>query len=706
VANLFLTIKSLEKRIVSRITYRSWLEFIITLVLAVQFQFNSRVGDDWPNSNSVTYVFWRYGEITATTLWNEISYWIAAWANGQGRFFPAAVIQAQLLFAFFETQNSIRIVYSLTFVSFILLWVSLIKRVSQNPATGTYFLIGLSFTIQFRRDFEPHIGFAQLVVWAAIWSCLSAHMLISALSSNSNTKRKAYSISAGIFFFVSLCQYELSFFLLPIFYIITKTNICIAKSEDSEEKNSLSHKFKSLIPIATATFFYLLIVFGYLRRKATPDGSYVAGFDWVKSPKAFLIQAYASLPTTGHSLIDTFKLPVNNFYLFIVLIMIAVFSLTFNRLLKVRNFINASQQSMFVAKYLYYQLLLFGICLISVPSIMIALQPSWWGRLNFGGTYLGIVFGELGFALIFAATLSYIEQKRRAVLTPKTSASKKKIERPSGSVFANFGTFKIIVILLVFTTFLSNFRMIESTKNRDNISASWTALTKDRSFFNSLKDRDFLFSTTFNDAYEINVADVYRKTGIRLGQIFYPPYLWPDYLECQGTSTDPSVDTNYSDCPLVDVRQKSAATLANISRGTMGVAKLTQQKGFSGDWPSILLKPGALDSSSFWYFNIFMMTETTALAYLIPMDSNPVNSLARPKEVTLYTLISKNSPRITPAFMDICLEEKSSNRLEPQRVGSVEIVKWELPSALKTPAGEVAFIEDTVDIRQITTGTC
>ena len=56
--------------------------------------------------------------------------------------------------------------------------------------------------------------------------------------------------------------------------------------------------------------------------------------------------------------------------------------------------------------------------------------------------------------------------------------------------------------------------------------------------------------------------------------------------------------------------------------------------------------------------------------------------------------------------MDICLKEKSSNRLEPQRVGSVEIVKWELPSALKTPAGEVAFIEDTVDIRQITTGTC
>lgn len=705
-ANLFLTMKSLENKIISKLTYRGLLEFIITLILAVQFQFNSRVGDDWPNANSVTYVFWRYGEITFTTLWNEISYWIAAWANGQGRFFPVAVIQAQLLFAFFETQNSVRIVYSLTFISFVLLWLSLIKRVSQNSATGIYFLIGLSFTIQFRRDFEPHIGFAQLVVWAAIWFCLSAHMLISALSSNSNTKRKIYSSLAGVFFFVSLCQYELSFFALPIFYIIAKINICIAKSEDTADKNSLSHKFKSLIPIATATFFYLSIVFGYLRRKATPDGSYVAGFDWVKSPKAFLIQAYASLPTTGHSLIDTFKLPVNNFYLFIILIMIAVYFLTFSRLLKVPFFISTPQQSMYVAKYMYFQLLLFGICLISVPSIMISLQPSWWGRLSFGGTYLGIVFGELGFAVIFAATLSYIEQKRKVVLKPQTSPFKKKKARPLVSIFANSGTFKFIVILLVFTTFLSNFRMIESTKNRDNISASWTALTKDKSFFNSLKDRDFLFSTTFNDAYEINVADVYRKTELRLGQIFYPPYVWPDYLDCQGTSTDPLVDTYYSTCPLMDIRQKSAATLANISRGTMGVAKLTQQKGFSGDWPSILLKPGALVSSSFWYFNIFMMTETTGLAYLIPMDSNPINALARPKKVILYTLISKNSPRITPAFMGICLEEKINNRLEPQRVGSVEIVKWELPSVLKTPAGELSLIEDTVDIRQITTGTC
>ena len=101
-----------------------------------------------------------------------------------------------------------------------------------------------------------------------------------------------------------------------------------------------------------------------------------------------------------------------------------------------------------------------------------------------------------------------------------------------------------------------------------------------------------------------------------------------------------------------------------------------------------------------------MITKTTALAYLVPMDSTPVNSLARPKEVTLYTLISNNSPRISPAFMGICLVEKINSRLKPQKVGGVEIVKWELPSVLKTPAGELAFIEDTVDIRQITTGTC
>ena len=107
-------------------------EFLLILIISVQFLFNSRVGDDWPNSNSPSYIAWRYGKVTLTTLWNEMSYWIAAWANGQGRFFPVAVIQTQLTFIFFRTQTSVRLFYAVVFIIFALLWVSLIDEILNH----------------------------------------------------------------------------------------------------------------------------------------------------------------------------------------------------------------------------------------------------------------------------------------------------------------------------------------------------------------------------------------------------------------------------------------------------------------------------------------------------------------------------------------------------------------------------------------------
>jgi len=667
----------------------------LIIILSIQFLFNSRVGDDWPNSNTPSYIAWRYGKITLTTLWNEMSYWIAAWANGQGRFFPMAVIQTQLVFTFFRTQTSVRIFYAAVFIIFALIWVSLIRRISKNPFTASYFLIVLSFTIQFRRDFEPHIGFAQLLIWSSIWLALSAHSLITALEASSNKSKAFYSSLAGILFFMSVCQYELTFLMLPIFPLIAMLNLRLRGQANLRDLPTIRHIFRFLFPILAAAFAYAAIVFGYLRPKANPDGAYVTGFDLMNSSRVFGIQFIAAFPAMGHKFSETFKLPTDFTYVILVALATFCFYLVLRQLIRLKQASKIEEHlDRQASQFKHTLLFLLGLYFICVPSLMISLQPAWWSRLHFGSTYLGVLFGELGIAIVVASLLTSVDERKMWHLMPTKKKKMKDIYKKS--TFATSAIFRTVVIFLVFTTLLSNFRMIEGTKNRDNLSVSWAALTDEKTFFQELNDRDFLFSTTFNDAYEINVANIYERTGIRLGQVFYPPFVWPDYLECQ----------DYALCKLNNVREKSATTLVNYARGTSGITKLTKEKGFEGDWPSILSKPGALQDSSFWYFNIFMITETTALAYLVPMDDDSENALSTPSKAIVYTMIVKEAPVIIPAFMGICLKQSGQSKEESKLFGGVKILKWELPSIYLAPNGEIAQLEDKVDIRRVETGSC
>jgi hypothetical protein len=688
--------KSIRKSLI-RLKSRQALELYLLLVLAIQFQFNSRVGDDWPNSNAPSYILWRYGELTVATIWNEMSYWISAWANGQGRFFPMAIIQGNLVFFFFQTQAAVRIFYSVIFVVFILLWMSLIRRVTHGSRTSSYFLIVLAITIQFRTDFEPHIGFAQLVIWALIWFAISSHFLLNSLTSTKPPKKFLHAIAAGVFYFISLCQYELTIFLLPLFFVLTIIFMKPTEDHMSSSWKITVRRFMSIIPILGTTFLYLIIVFVYLRPKANPDGAYVLGFDIWKSSRTFLIQLYAGFPLAGHKIVESFKFPRSSMYLTLILLMtVAYYFLVKNLLLVKIPETDISYSTHRENKSAVIYLFLFGLQMMMVPSVMISLQPAWWDKMNFGSTYLGVVFAEIGLAIIVASLLTFFEQKNFLEKDFRWAQVKRKRHNMRPSLYAKSRTLKSLIVLLAFVTFMSNFRMVETTQNRIGLSSSWGALTKEASFFSKLKDRDFLFSTTYNDAYEINVANIHANTGVRLGQIFYPPNVWPNYLECQ----------NYKYCQLVDVREKSAATLVNYSRGSFPVAKTTKEKLVYGDWPTTLSQPNALDGSSFWYFNIFMITENTALAYLVPMDGNPTNALARPHEVVLYTLILKNSPVITPAFMGICLEEKPSIGGKPHTVNGVKVIKWELPQVYRAPSGEITQLEDRVDIRQISNGSC
>jgi hypothetical protein len=286
----------------------------------------------------------------------------------------------------------------------------------------------------------------------------------------------------------------------------------------------VTNGLKNLIPTAVATSIYIYIVFLYLRPKANPDGAYVLGFDLIETPRAFLIQFFASFPLASHNLYETFKFPTNALYIYVILALMLCYVITIYKIrhLNFRSDDYAKlpeQRHKLISKVS----IIIGLYLMLVPSLMISLQPAWWPRLRFGSSYLGVLFAEIGISFLIASIFTYRDSKKLSKVKSSFSGTKKNRVKLSGTNLLESGALRFLITTLTLITILSNFRMIETTKYRDNLSASWSALTNESSFFSKLNDRDFLFSTTFNDAYEINVANVYEKTGIRLGQIFNPP---------------------------------------------------------------------------------------------------------------------------------------------------------------------------------------
>lgn len=252
--------------------------------------------------------------------------------------------------------------------------------------------------------------------------------------------------------------------------------------------------------------------------------------------------------------------------------------------------------------------------------------------------------------------------------------------------FTGFG--QSIIVLLIAITLLNNFRVSESTRNRDNISATWDIVTKNVDNFSDVKDKDLFISTTYNDAYEINVADFYQRTGIRLAAFVWPGYIWENFDSC----------TNYEICPLDDAVIKINNWLTNISKGESYLRILMKKWKFNNDWPQTLQTEGALTRSNFWYFNIYMITEQVGLAYLIPIVKSDLNLSANIGKSKIF-LVSLNSPtQIKPTLNGICLRADSEIQQfrTYKQIGYLQ--RWTIPSSYDA-------IENT-DIRAVATGTC
>lgn len=380
---------------------RLWLIAIMFL----QFPWHSRVGDDWPNSQMTKYMEWRYGILTPEMFISMVWNGILDWMNGQGRFFPMAGFQGQLTLYLFQSDRALAIFYGLFFCITLVLWAKVLDGIFLNRHIGTTFLLLTFAFVRFRPDFEPHIGFAQLVIWSFFWWSLALLFLVRA--TDSSRAATIYSWTAGFLYFLALCQYELAILGLPVLALFTFISINIRSSFE------LMKMIKILLPVFLHTLVYLSFVFLYLRPNSNPSGNYVAGFNLFESTKIFLLTVPASVPTIGIDINEFFLLPHSNFAKAFTLFLLVFFVLILNRFFGRRQLIGKKKKQLklnqsqvnFTPKIKSVAVLAM-VPLVIGPSMILSLQPNWWGYFEFGHTYLGVFYSEIGLATAFSILLN------------------------------------------------------------------------------------------------------------------------------------------------------------------------------------------------------------------------------------------------------------------------------------------------------------
>jgi len=248
----------------------------------------------------------------------------------------------------------------------------------------------------------------------------------------------------------------------------------------------------------------------------------------------------------------------------------------------------------------------------------------------------------------------------------------------------------LIFVLIVIINFNHNWRVSGENTTRNFQYNSWQQLTKESNLFIDVKDSDIFISTNQNDAFETNAGSFYANTGIRLAYLFNTNSVFPDISTC----------TSDSACQLTGVRQKSIATLPNLTRGTF-VPKLADKTRID-DWVGINSKEGALDKSTIWAFDMYLLTPTTYFSYLAPFLEDEVQAQINFSELKVIMITSNPKNDFGPAIANICLVQEGEGRSK----SGMLITQWKVPLSAVDPSGAHVTPATNLDFRQIQAGTC
>lgn len=661
---------------------------------------SSWAGDDWPISQTPYWIQWRYGALTNWNIWTEAMFWNDQWMKGAGRFYPLTWIESRFVFSYLTELWQYKFYQVLMLFIAGLLLVAICFLFSRSHSLAIFTLASLSLTIQFRRDFDPHLAFAVMLPSLLIKIFLAVIFAYFAGSRRSSGLGIFLGTISGIIFFAAMSTYEFGFLLFPMLVIgflfgstLLANEIDPPRIKRCYVKRLLSFRF---VPIAISWMGYGLFVFGYLRPRASAiSGSYVLGLSW-SSIEVFFSQALMGFPLISLRSGD-FRFSTLSVLAGALLFVLSYFSFkNFSR-----NQIRQSERKVTDdSKNLELKkspplLILFSFTMILSPGFMMAMQPSWWNRADLKHTYLGVMITEFGTAIILALILNRIASTTlQSAQTIKMTREKKpsiKISYVNKSKHeARIRQISLIFALIMIINFNHNWRVSGENTVRNFQYNSWQELTKNSKVFVSVKESDIFISTNQNDAFETNAGSFYANTGIRLAYLFNTNSIFPDFTSC----------TLGSSCTLSGIRQKSIATLPNLTRGTF-VPKLADKSRID-DWVGINSRQGALDQSTIWAFDMFLLTPTTYFSYLVPFLNDEAQAKIDFTKLKVATITSNPKNDFGPAIANVCLVQDGTRLSQ----SGLLMTQWKVPDLALDPSGAFTRPPSNLDFREIQAGTC
>ena len=386
---------------------------------------SSWAGDDWPNSQTPYWVNWRNGSTSFLSVLNDALYWNRSWMFGQGRFYPAHWIESRFAFSVFREVLEYKTYQFLMLVFAGVLFSVLILKLTKSWKLASALIFCLSITVQYRRDFDPHLAYAVMLPTILVKVFGSAILANLAGTKRKWSEARFYSIGSAVLYFSALCTYEFSFLLFPLIlisYFLGKESRIGAYRAISwgnllkEILRCLDNKL--FLPVLSSWLLYGFLVFGVLRQIARDiSASYTLGVS-IESLGVFFTQIFLGIPLISLRNQDL-RFDSNS-------IIIAIFaSLTglvfFFRHLRMRR------QATEIIKWNipvqgHRSLLLIGFNLIAAPAVMMSIQPVWWGRASLLHGYLGVMLTEFGTALVLGVLLlrflEFIEKSQKGI-SPK-----------------------------------------------------------------------------------------------------------------------------------------------------------------------------------------------------------------------------------------------------------------------------------------------
>jgi len=121
------------------------------------------LGDDWPNSQQPHWDAWRYGDTSFSRIMSSTWASIEGWMFGQGRLYVFSRLEANLLFYYFPDLNQYKLIQFVGTLLALLVAALFIYLLSRSHRLTMIFILMMAITIQFRRDFDPHLAFSLLV---------------------------------------------------------------------------------------------------------------------------------------------------------------------------------------------------------------------------------------------------------------------------------------------------------------------------------------------------------------------------------------------------------------------------------------------------------------------------------------------------------------------------------------------------------------